>query len=240
MTAPADDSEPTRAQLERIAFGRAESPAEIAEAQDALRRLVEADAASVAVEREREREREVTMPEVTPGPAIHEDLPDVKVPAPRRKTLVPVIVVVGLFAGAAIGVLVAHPAASPSIGAAPASSTPAPAPTADAAAALKSLLVPQTEADKEYPLPGSTTPFAIQPASVHRILTSPDGTTLWTGRSDTGICLMWSRDDTTNGGISAESTCATPSEFAKSGLTLSERGYAWTWNGILFTTTVGY
>jgi hypothetical protein len=234
MTAPVDDSNPTRAQLERVAFGRAETPAEIAAAQDALRRLVEADAALAAVE------REVAMPEVVPEPPVHDDVPDVEIPARRRKTLVPLLLVVGLFAGAAIGILVTRPQSTPSIVADAGSSTPTPTPTANAAAALKSLLVPQTEADKGYPLPGSTSPFAIQPASVHRILTSPDGTTLWTGRSDTGICLMWSRDDATNGGIAAESTCAAPSEFAKSGLTVSERGYAWTWNGIVFTTTVEY
>jgi hypothetical protein len=234
MAAPDDDSAPTRAELERIAFGRAQTPIEIAAAQDALRRLVEADAASVALE------RPAATPEVVPEPAILEDPSDVQLPARRRKTLVPLLIVVGLFAGAAIGILVTRPEPVASIeSGAAASGAPSPAPTSDAAAALKSLLTPQTKADKAFPLPITSGPSTIQSASIHRVLTAADGATLWVGRSDTGICLMWSRARPTDDGIGGGVTCAAPAEFAKHGLTLSEGANSWSWNGVAFTTTLG-
>jgi hypothetical protein len=232
MPIESDDSEPTRAELERIAFGRAESAAEIAAAQDALRRLVEADAAAAPTA------APADVPAVAPDPAARENLDEDPLPRPRRRTLVPLLVVVGLFACAVVGVLVTHPASTSSIGAA-ASGTPTPLATANAAAALKSLLVSQTRADKEYPLPEGSGANPIQPASVHRILTAPDGTTLWTGRSETDICLMSTRHLSSNGSIGGTITCATPGEFARSGLSLSDGANSWTWNGIQFTTTLG-
>ena len=232
MPTESDDSAPTRAELERTAFGRAETAAEIAAAQDALRLLVEADATPATGTGPAE------VPAVVPEPTIHEDEYEDQFPARRRRPLVPLLVVVGLFAGAVIGILVTRPETTASIGAAT-SETPTPAPTPDAAAALKSLLVPQTKADKGYPFLNRSGTGAIQPASVHRILTSSDGATLWTGRSDTDICLMWSRHEPTNGDLAGGVTCATPSEFEIAGLTLSEGNYGWTWNGVAFTTTLG-
>jgi hypothetical protein len=148
--------------------------------------------------------------------------------------------VVGLFAGAVIGILVTRPEQTTPIGGAAVSGTPTPASTANAAAALKSLVAPQTKADKGFPLPAYSGTAPIQPASVHRILTSSDGATLWIGRSDTDICLMWSRHDPTDGNIEGGETCSTPTQFATQGLTLSEGSNGWTWNGIAFTTTLGY
>jgi hypothetical protein len=233
MTTPDDDRTPTRAELERIAFGRAETPAQITAAQDALRRLVEEDAAAAPAAGPAE------IPEVVPEPGVPEDLYEAPFPARRRRTLVPLIIVVGLFAGAVIGILVARPGATTPIGGFASSGTSTPVSDANAAAALKSLLVPQTKADKGFPLPEGSGPFPIQPASVHRILTASDGTTLWTGRSDTDICLMSTRQDSTNGSIGGAVACATPSQFALSGLTLSDGADGWTWNGIGFTTTLG-
>jgi hypothetical protein len=235
MTTPAEDSEPTRAQLERVAFGRAETPAEIAAAQDALRRLVETDAASVAIE------RETAAHEVEPEPDVVDDAHEVETPVPvrRRRTLVPLLIVVGLFAGAAIGVLVTRSEPVVPIGSeAAASATPTPAPTPDPTAAFRLLLVPQTKADKAFPLPISSGPSTIQSASIHRVLSTPDGATLWVGRSDTGICLMWSRAHPTDDGIAGGVTCAAPSAFARHGLTLSDGANTWSWNGIAFTTTM--
>lgn len=130
MPTESDDSAPTRAELERTAFGRAETAAEIAAAQDALRLLVEADATPATGTGPAE------VPAVVPEPTIHEDEYEDQFPARRRRPLVPLLVVVGLFAGAVIGILVTRPETTASIGAAT-SETPTPAPTPDAAAALK-------------------------------------------------------------------------------------------------------
>jgi hypothetical protein len=233
MTAPDNAIEPTRRELERTAFGRAETPDEIAAAQDALRRLVDEDAAAAAAARPSDEVE-------TAGPsAASEDVPEHRSPPLRRRTLVPLLVVVGLFAGAVVGILLSHPESTPAPLAGAESVTPSPAPTPNPAAALKSLLVSQTKADKGYPLPEGSGPFPIQPASVHRIMTASDGATLWTGRSDTGICLMSTRNDAANGSTGGTITCATPSEFAVHGLTLAEGTNLWTWNGVAFTTTVG-
>ncbi|HEX4401954.1 MAG TPA: hypothetical protein VHZ98_11545 [Galbitalea sp.] len=234
MTTPDDDGTPTRADLERIAYGRAETPTQIAAAQDALRRLVEDDAASTVIV------APPTIPDVVPDPVAPEELYADPAPLRRRRTLVPLLIVVGLFAGAVIGILVTRPEQTTPIGGAAVSGTPTPASTANAAAALKSLVAPQTKADKGFPLPAYSGTAPIQPASVHRILTSSDGATLWIGRSDTDICLMWSRHDPTDGNIEGGETCSTPTQFATQGLTLSEGSNGWTWNGIAFTTTLGY
>ena len=233
MTTADDDGAPTRAELERIAYGRAETPAQVAAAQDALRRLVEEDAASTTTITPAE------VPEVAPAPVAPEDQYEDALPV-RRRTLVPLLIVVGLFAGAVIGFLVTRPEPTATIGGATASGIPTPASTANAAAALKSLVAPQTKADKGFPLPAYSGTAPIQPASVHKILTSSDGATLWIGRSDTDICLMWSRHDPTDGNLEGGVTCSTPQQFATQGLTLSEGSNGWTWNGIAFTTTLGY
>jgi hypothetical protein len=234
MTTPDDGAEPTRAELERVAFGRAETPAEVAAAQSALRRLVHSDAAAAAAARA--AAQPVAEPEVVDVALV----PVGEEPAsrPRRRTLIPLLVVVGLFAGAAVGVLATRPEATTTTPGASATTTPTPTPTPNAVLALKSLLAPQTKADKDYPFLVASGHGAIQPASVHRIMTAPDGAVLWVGRSDTGVCMMWSRPDKTDDGIAGASTCAAPAEFDSSGLTLSDGPNSWTWNGIDFTTTL--
>jgi hypothetical protein len=244
MTTPDEDARPTRAALERVAFGRAQTPAEVAAAHDALRRLVEADAAKAAAARA--AAELAAVPEIVDvdyGPA-----PSEPEPARRRRSLVPLLVVVGLLAGAVIGIVATRPELVPTTPGSGASTSPTPAPTPNAAAALKSLLVPQTKADKGYPfladsgrgaLQRGSGRAALQPASVHRITTAPDGAVLWVGRSDTGICMMWSRTDATDSGIAGATTCDSPGDFEKDGLTLSDGTDTWSWNGIYFTTTLG-
>jgi hypothetical protein len=232
MTTPVESGGPSRKELERAAFGRAETPAEIAAARDALRCLVEADAASAVLT------HPPAAPETPPIPPV-ESRDEAEIPTRRRRTLVPLIILIGLFAGAVIGILVTRSEPALSIGGGPATSTtPTPEPTPDPAAALRSLLVPQTTADKGYPLPEGSGPFPIQPASVHRIMTAADGAILWAARSDTEICLMWTHRSPSDG-IEGGMACAAPSEFETTGLSISEGGTNWSWNGIAFTTTIG-
>lgn len=235
MTTPDDERPPTRAELERLAFGRASTPAEIDAAQAALRRLVDEDAATA------DAARVAAQPAVVPEVVVvdYDPVAEQPRPVPRRRTLVPLLVVVGLIAGCTVGFLVTRPGPAATPGSATASETPTPVPTPDAAEALKSLLLPQIAADKNYPFLAGSGRGAIQPASVHRILTAPDGAALWVGRTDSGICMMWSRMDTTDAGIAGAATCDSPGDFAKQGLTLTDGSDTWSWNGLYFTTTLG-
>jgi hypothetical protein len=231
----ADDAEvPTRRQLERIAFGRADTPEELEAARNALEELAAQDAA------EAEASRPLIVAEPEPVPQlVGPDSPAVVDAAPRRlPSRVALLVIVGLFIGGFGGVLIAHAqsGAVAQISADATGRTPSPAPTADAALALKSLLVPQTSADKKFPLTGTETTLNIQPASIHRILTVADGATLWTSRTDNDICMMWSgssRDHGSTGGVA----CSTPTAFADGGLSLTEGLVMWTWDGTTFVTT---
>jgi hypothetical protein len=237
----ADDESVARAQLERLAFGRADSEAEVSAAQDALEQLAALDARAAALRQPAATAEGDASAAVAEKTAVDvEAEADATAPVQRRgRSLAPLLVVIGLIAGAIGGVLVAHsggasidPTTADATG-----STPSPAPTADAGAALKSLLVPQTKADKAFPLQSASTTLDIQPASIHRILTAADGATLWTGRTGTDICLMWTapaRLDGSAGGIG----CATPTAFADGGIKLSEGLVTWTWDGTTFTTTV--
>jgi hypothetical protein len=230
-----DDAEvPTRRQLERIAFGRAHTPDELAAARNALEELSAQDAAAA----EAAREPVVAEPEPvaqlvdSPAPSLVDVSPR---PLPSRLAL---LVIAGLLVGGFGGVLLAHAqsGAVAQISADATGRTPSPAPTADAALALKSLLIPQTGADKKFPLTGTETTLNIQPASIHRILTVADGATLWTSRTDTDICMMWSgssRDNGSTGGVA----CSTPTAFADGGLSLTEGLITWTWDGTTFITT---
>jgi hypothetical protein len=233
VATPEDDLEPDRAQLERVAFGRAETPAQVAAAHEALRQLVDADAAKAEAARAAAVEEYVPEPDVTEHFFEEPEVPQ------RRRSLIPLLVVAGLFAGALTGVLVTRADFVASTPAAEPTAVATPEPTPDPAAALKSMMAPQTAADKQYPFLHGTTPGAIQPASIHRVLIAADGATLWVGRSDSGICMMWSRPDVTDSGIAGAATCASPSEFGRNGLTLSEGVNAWSWNGIDFTEAPG-
>jgi len=231
MATESDQTAPSRSELERIAFGRAQTPDEVAAAAAALQLLAADDEArAVAIG--------PPAPEPDPEPAaVEPESPDAKVEerAQRsRRSPVPLVVAAGLVAALILGVVLSHQSAG-----APGAAHPAAAAvtSADAAAALKSLLATQTAADKSYPLPGYSAEMSIQPASIHRILTSSDGATLWTGRTDNDLCLMWTGTDPT-ATIGAGITCAAPRAFDASGLRLSEGITSWTWNGKAFTTTV--
>lgn len=236
-----DAAEPTRDELERIAFGRAETPHQFAAAQRALEILVARDAARA---------------EVNASPAPAEALPQEDPPAQddreaevprvrgsRRGGLVALLVVIGLFVGAGCGVLIAHAQANPGAGLSLDSTGSTPTPvqsvSASASAALRSLLAPQTKADTEYPLRETVTTLTIVPTSIHHILTVADGSSLWTARTASDICMMWSAPSPVPEGTTGDLECATPTGFSKGGLTLSDGQVTWTWDGTTFTTTTG-
>jgi hypothetical protein len=245
MTVP-DDGSPTRRELELLAFGPASTPEEVRAAQDALEQLVARDAATsatanLAQEAEATEQPAENSTENPVGDEPDVDEPDVDPGAGhRRRQLAPLLIVVALFVGAGIGVVVerSQSTVGGSIAADAVGRTPTPSPVANAAAALKSLVVPQTRADTTYPLPNYSTTLDIQPASIHRIMVASNGATLWTGRSDTDICLMWTAPragQAVDGGIA----CATPTAFARGGLTISKGLVSWAWDGEKFTTTIG-
>jgi hypothetical protein len=232
MATESEKTAPSRSELERIAFGRAQTPDEIAAAESALKLLVADDeahaAAAQAVATTPEPEQPVVEPE-TSDAAL-----DTRASRPRPRSVVPLVVAVGLLAALILGVVLSHQAVGTPTSARHSGTATV---SADAAAALKSLLVTQTAADKSYPLPGYSAEMSIQPASIHRILTSSDGATLWTGRTDNDLCLMWTGTDPT-ATIGAGIACAAPRAFDAGGLRLTEGITSWTWNGTAFTTTV--
>ena len=236
--AATDDGAPARDALERIAFARAETPEEIAAAQDALKQLVALDAAADVPDAASIPDSEAEIDPVTEmhesAPAIDEE--DEDRPVRRPRSLIPLLLVIGLFVGAVAGVLIAHLQDSPSttIGSAP-TATPTPH-RGDASAALQSLLVLQTTPDLKFPLKSYAATLNIQPTSVHRIMNISDGATLWAARTDTDICLLWSEPSTGTDQLGGAS-CATPAAFDISGLTLSEGSVTWSWDGTTFTTT---
>jgi len=231
MATEPDDKAPSRAELERIAFGRPQSPAEVAAADIALQLLVADDAARVAATHAAPEPTRAVTPSDTPAPdsvPVEHELPV------RRRSPIPLVVALGLVAALILGVVLAHQPTGRQSSAAPAATA---TPHGDATAALQSLLSAQTRADKDYPLPGYSAEMSIQPASIHRIMTSSDGVTLWTGRSDNDLCLMWTGTDPT-ATIGAGISCAAPGAFNATGLRLSEGITTWTWNGKAFTASV--
>jgi hypothetical protein len=245
MTIPQGDDQ-RRAELERVAFGRASSPSEIAAARDALEQLVADDAASAGAGPTWTSGlvSEAEPPAIAADPFDSDEQTGVssdETPADgrHRRSFAPLVLIAGLVVGAGIGALITHgqDAVSDS-GTAGSISTSARPSAASASSARKSLDVPQTAADKTFPLPDYSTTLDILPTSVHRILTSSNGATLWTGRSKTDVCLMWTTPPAghaADGGIS----CATPEAFANGGLTISAGHTTWTWDGVTFTTTTG-
>jgi hypothetical protein len=223
-----------RARLQRIAFGRADSPAQQRAAQDALEELVARDAAVA----EASRAMDAPQPEPVAQEQVEAEVEPSDRPGTRPRSLVALLVVIGLFAGGVAGVLIAHGQSGvvDPISADATGSTPLPVPTADAGAALKSLLIPQTKADTQFPLKSAASSLDIQPASIHRIMTNADGATLWTARTGNDICMMWTAPGRADGNDS-DFGCATPSAFANGGLRLTEGLTTWTWDGSTFTTT---
>ncbi|HEX4441935.1 MAG TPA: hypothetical protein VHZ81_00045 [Galbitalea sp.] len=105
-------------------------------------------------------------------------------------------------------------------------------------AALHALGTTRTSLDN-FPAPTFLTATAVDASTVHRILTTDDGSTLWIGRTADRLCLLFSSvNPSPTQGIYAGSSCATPADFAQDGLTLQEGNDRWTWNGERFTTTI--
>jgi hypothetical protein len=105
-------------------------------------------------------------------------------------------------------------------------------------AALHALGTRQTMVDV-FPLPDFLQSTDIDPDSVHRVLTTGDGSELWIGRTATELCLLFSSTNPfPTDGISAGSSCQPPTEFAKTGIVLQEGNDRWTWDGKHFTTTI--
>jgi hypothetical protein len=224
-----------RRELERLAYAKPTTDVEAAAAADALRRLVADDAAHRA-------ELEAIEPEAAPEPAESRvtltDPPEV---APtRRRTLLPLIVAVGLLVGLGVGILVARgptnlfgSAATPS--ATPSTHAPILGGTTNA---LAELARPRTSADV-FPVPNFATELNLEDSSIHRILTTGDGITLWVARTPDAICMMFTGHDI---GLESDagSTCASLFEFSDTGLTLTFGRDKWVWDGSSFTTTIEY
>jgi hypothetical protein len=249
-----------RRELERIAFGRPETADDAAAAEAALRRLVAADRAAsdspgidvVAVEDEYDPGPGIPSTPVAAGgaaPAVadgvaEEDEP----PAGRRRGVLPLLIAVGLLAGLGAGVVLGRsapsvtPTPAPSarlfLGFAPSAASLSPG-SASSSEALAETEKPQTAQDV-LPGPGFPRALGIEPASVHRILTTDDGYTLWVARTSEDICMLFTTAEKSEeiGFLGEGSACATPEEFAQRGLTLRADRDEWVWDGANFDTTI--
>lgn len=248
-----ENGERDRADLERAAFGRPRNAADVAAASAALRELARETAPPAVVT--------AIPPAVVPaaptappadraadhGPARPAANP-IAAPAmgttgragrPRRRVL-PLLFAATLIAGIVIGTVIARSVTSsatalPDLGSA--------SPHASVVQANAWLARPQTKADV-FPVHGYAITLGLTTRSIHRILTTTDGTTLWIGRTSAAICLLWTAKpdtayfDTTASTVTSASACATPTAFAASGLTLGYQNDVWSWDGSAFSTTV--
>jgi hypothetical protein len=250
-----------RRELERVAFSRPTTDSQRDAAARALRTLVEADeAAAIAAGPPPARAARVPVPVEAASKPIDAGA-DVYIPyepvaesarkTPNwRRALVAVIVLIGLAVGTVIGFAAARsPLQSPFAG-----STPTPAHSgvlftqfvpgalskSQAAGnlvdAINALGAARTSRDV-FPVPGLSKTLGLRAESVHRVMTTADGETLWIARAEYNICLVY----TSSGRSGATGyACATPSGFTKGGISLSSANDEWTWNGDSFTTTTGY
>jgi hypothetical protein len=236
-----------RAELERIAFARPRDAAESEAAAEALGEIAAADAAVAAAAR---AARLASLPQPAapmPTPVVSTDpewTDDLAEHLPRRRSLVPLLIVIGLVVGLGAGVLASRGSTSIFSASAPPSPTPSassgPITSANALNAIAQLGAPQTSQDV-FPLQGFATSLDIEKKSVHRILITDDGLTLWIARSPEDICMLFTASAASATGDTlpdAGSTCATPFEFGSSGLSLQYGRDSWYWDGNSFTTTV--
>jgi hypothetical protein len=237
-----DHPEPDRRELERIAFSRPRTTQDAEAAQEALRRLAARDAAATAA---REPERVLSQPIPTPTwPTAESGAPfdEGEQPVQRRRSLIPLLIVVGLVLGIGAGVLVAR--GSPSIlsGAPTPTGVATPSPRVptlgNATRALAELASPQT-ADDVFPAGSFADSLDLEKTSIHRILTTTDGISLWIGRSPQDICMIYSGVPAPLGSSSG-ATCASILEFGDTGLSLQFGRDQWNWDGTSFTTTIAY
>jgi hypothetical protein len=230
-----DDAVPrfTRVQLERIAFGPAATEDERTAARNELARLAAADADV----------------EITPASIEELETPDVTVDfdqdAAQRTAIAPETTpprsrLRRRLAAAAIGAVAAVAIVTGLWVAGAHNHSPSAGSTADAhlvanpAAALKTLLRPQTAADTDFPMRMYAATLDIQPASIHFALRMHGGDTLWVGRSDHDLCMMWTSQPA-HGSVQGGSHCVSPQSFAKHGLSLKHGDNVWQWDGHKFT-----
>jgi hypothetical protein len=235
MPLPDDQPEMARAELERAAFGRAETPAELAAAAAALRLIVAADAAERAAAELQAQHVEAMAAEIRPFEATAEVEPIAVLqqshPLWRAK---PVPLLACLAAGIAIGIIVGVAHVAPTARVADPRPTPSALATANPAAALKLLLVTQSSADTEFPLHSYATSLDIQPASIHVALENSEGDTVWVGRTGNDLCMMWTSQPK-DGSVEGGAKCVSPGSFAREGLRLTHDSTVWTWDGTHFT-----
>jgi hypothetical protein len=235
-----DHSEPDRRELERIAFSRPRTTQDAAAAEEALRRLVAADeGAAAAAERVLSQPTPLlAAPAADPEPPFDND----EQPAQRRSSLIPLFIGVGLVLGIVAGVLVAKGSPSTLSGAGPPTLVATPSPRTqtlgNVTKALAELRSPQTAQDV-FPAGSFADSLDLEKTSIHRVLTTKDGVSLWIGRSPQDICMIYFGNQTPLGSNSA-ATCASISEFGDTALSLHFGRDQWSWNGTTFTTTIAY
>jgi hypothetical protein len=244
-----------RAQLERIAFGPADTDDEKAAADVALRRIVEADADARALALAQSQVPATAKP-IMPAAAGPDsatvaepntpldvldvldilDVPDAT-PRPRRRLpVLPAAAAAVLLLAVVVGVFLTRTPAGVPAAASTSTSSPTPGVPNDPAAALKLLLLPQSTADTTFPMRYYAAALHIQPASIHIALETPAGEILWVGRAESDLCMMWTTQPD-DGSIEGGVKCVTPGEFSRGGIRLTHGNIVWTWNGVDFAVT---
>jgi hypothetical protein len=242
----------TRAHLERLAYARpATRHGEVA-AENALRRLVEADEAAAIATRPA---TPVLMPKEGVHPtslvesmAVEEPPPGKPIALRSRRPRTPLVVAVCLVIGLAAGIVAAR--ATPTLFSAAPTATPDPTGTLFTAFAPQALSVTEGSGDMQaattaldasqtpgdvLPVEAQASRLGILPASVHRVLTTADGLTLWIARSSGDICLIYTGG---TGQLGGAANCLSPSEFTQTGVTLQAGPELWSWNGASFTVAI--
>jgi hypothetical protein len=231
-----------------VAFARPASGRDEVAAEQALRRLVEADEATALAARPPAPPPSTveTMTSVSAGDAQG---PDEQAPAhalPKsRRALVSLVVIIGLALGLGGGIAAGR--AAPNLFAT--YSTPEPRPSGtlitafapqaesvtqasgDLAAAAHALDAAQSATDV-LPVQAQAARLGIVPTTVHRVLTTADGVTLWIARTPSNICLLETGDSGQFGGAA---NCVPPRQFTQSGVTVQGENELWSWNGASFT-----
>jgi hypothetical protein len=243
-----DDPKLTDAQrrdLERIAYSRPGPEHDADAAADALRRLLADQDATTPAKTSKRRPAKPKIVAAPPAPA-REPAPDFdfdddesfEPAAPRARSILPLLLVIGLVIGAGAGIAVAKsvpsilPVASVATAVPKAKAHPVtPNGTTEALAELSS---PQTATDK-FPEGGFAASLDLETNSVHRIVTTPDGVTLWIARSHSDICMLYTTAETPLGSDSA-ATCESVAKFGKDGLHLQFDSVSWSWHGGAFET----
>lgn len=238
-----------RRELERVAFARPGSSEDAAAAQAALRQLIAADESAAGAraaveptisgvsERGLSRPESSTMLTTDVQEADDEDGEPGEPAIRKRRSLIPLVIVIGIVVGLGVGLIATR--ATPNLF--PAATLAAQHPNAspnrtsgDATNALAELESPQTPRDV-FPNADFARSLHVRGTSVHRILETSGGQTLWVARSPSDICLMISLSDSKSN-IDAGASCVSIARFSKDGVTLGDGNSQWSWNGSTFVT----